>query len=1326
MPTQVKKFSGFLNTDDAVEEVNFLHHIDAKNIVFRGEEGAASLRCQNIYGNSLIPNSLKPSGNNVVLFTHNDTVKRRIFYFVYNSNNNHAIFIYNIVGRTIDRLIQSGINTNGDILNFDITKPISSVNILYNDGALGDILFYVDSLGRPTKINIQRYLAGTYTNIQRSFIDVAKAPAQMPPKVVYENDDSITVNNLRNKLFQFRTRFVYDDYEKSVYSGASITPLPNQDSLSTTQSDPTKNNRIALFISTGDVDVIKIEIAVRVTENGVTTDWQLLDSLDKSILNIASNTVYKYLFYNNSTLTPLDAIEAAQLQDLVPQIADTQELLDGSTPIYGGITEGYDAVNNTMSIINTINTAPNLNYVFSDVNGLLCFAQMNGLDSGVDGTQITFYLTGTGTNNSSQEVILLDSPYLAPYNPPFVANMVSGTTNLSINVQLGAVVSTSLGAIQTALIANGFTITSTTNNSVTATYPSTFTLLSSGIQINYSTIDGSIVYNSYVNRSNQYFGIQYFDEKGRTNGVTTNVNLKIKTPLSSYTGFFSTLPIWNQLQINHRPPTWAKYYSIVRSENLTYSKLLYWISSSSTGDTSVYTSNQYAYINIDNINDYNVSIQSSQGVVGYEFTKGDRITIYGRYDSAGTEYNYAPTLYDYEILGEEASPIINGISITGRFLKIKYPSNDIGANLNFSGASDSTGKNYQNYKIIIYGLKDSLFPTQTPFYEIGKVFGIGNAGTTNAYHIGLEQTQTSNLSQPAIISIINGDYFFRKREVLLPIPYNRSFPTIDYGNNYVTARVGVDNSDVIDTTNYRLNYQANLQANLTSFNYPQSTDPALFENKSSTLNYKIRLQGSIPVFADHPTNVGIYIKIVDSSNVVTSLLNVVTDQPILDTTKGYTINLDSTFVVPANNKAFFIFSNSAGIVNVHIGSFVLKLSIINQKTIPVYDTSFSDIQNIRTNSNGRPTVIQINAKRNYFNTLVRWGQPYELGTTINNTNRFYEENFDEFSKEYGGIKRLKLHGRNLRVFQFRKCGVVGVYAKYIKDNNNNNTLITSDKIIEKNNIQYYEGDFGIGDNIVSLATSGYVDYFVDSIKGYVCRLSQDGITPVSELYKGQYYLRSLMLPYANQITRTDGSYGKIIGYYDTYEEQYMMCLQGGTLNGQTLADYTFAFNERRNCFSSFFDFHPEQATNMESVTYTFLNGDIYIHDDTAPYCNFYGTQYDAYITIPFNQNLIEKKTWKSVTELANQIWECPLIYSNVKNGIGVRQETNLIPSDFKLFEGNYSAAILRDVNSPNGIINGDEIKGNWLVMKLMVQNANSLVFLSEILVKYIDSPLTTR
>lgn len=489
----------------------------------------------------------------------------------------------------------------------------------------------------------------------------------------------------------------------------------------------------------------------------------------------------------------------------------------------------------------------------------------------------------------------------------------------------------------------------------------------------------------------------------------------------------------------------------------------------------------------------------------------------------------------------------------------------------------------------------------------------------------------------------------------------------------------------------------------------------------------------------------------------------------------------------------------------------------------IIDQSVSDLFPSKVVGNGRPFVVDEYAKETYFPTLLRWGLAYQENTSINQTNRFYYENFDEADRARGDIQRFKARDRILRVFQNRACGQYGVYSRFIKNNQGGNDLITSDDIITANNIQYYQGEYGIGTQYTSLVSASIQDYFVDPVRGYHVRLSSDGLTPISELYKGQYYIRGLLTPYNKTWVRENGFNAKIIGCYDFLEEQCMVFLQGGeqapsstntlvigsstagdflnlafsgtpiagyqilievespaesftytiqpgdsiasiitvliatinnnsasffasrtgntlvitapsitggvsqTWNGgsQTISDYAFSFNERRNGYSSFYDINPEWIMSAEETIYAWKNGQLYIHDSDT-YCNFFGVQYAASITVPFNQNLLQKKSWIGVTEIANRVWNCPLIYTNVNSYAGQRQESELIDVDFTGFEGNYQASFLRDIHSLDGIINGDNLKGNYLVAKFNVSNASSLVYLSELSVKFINSPVTIK
>jgi hypothetical protein len=389
---------------------------------------------------------------------------------------------------------------------------------------------------------------------------------------------------------------------------------------------------------------------------------------------------------------------------------------------------------------------------------LLFFATSSGLDSGVDGTILKIYIYGTGTNSAGIITILDNAAGI------YVVNVInSAGTSIGVSYTNNAnntSVITLLSDISNAFTTNGggWTQVSRVNNVLTLSNSSTFKLLSSGVKILFpaSAPDNTVFANAFS--SGYQYAVQYFDYLGRTIGAQTDIDASFTTP-SLPTSY--NYPI-TKLQIKNRPPLEASYYHVLRSNNTTYNKRLFWISKAAYASTSVDTTVQrFAYIDISNIDAYNELITSTQGVVSYNFTQGDRITFLARYNSSNTQILFT-TLYDYEVLGTNAVITLgDGTIKTGNFVKIAYPSGT-GSDIMFTGDA-----NYLHYQIFLYNYTSNSSSTQKFFYEVGKCFGIGNAGTNNAYHIGLEQTQSASSpeSVPAIVSLTNGDLFWRKRKV---------------------------------------------------------------------------------------------------------------------------------------------------------------------------------------------------------------------------------------------------------------------------------------------------------------------------------------------------------------------------------------------------------------------------------------------------------------------------------------------------------------------------------------------------------------------------------
>jgi len=1144
MPIINNPFNGKLNLDVSDYRITNGDFIDALNIT-RDAEGAAQDRVvSNILGTENVVYIL-PAGVNKVIGFYADKIRNRGYYFVWNSNNFHSILYYNMDTNVVTKVFQSKTDSDGiDILSFNPSYKVLSINIFYRDDD-GDILFFNDGLNPPKNINVT---ASYGTSWKLEYLLVSKAPPVMPAKVVYENDTTIKINNLRNSLFQFSYRYVYDNNEKSVWSSNSIVPLPQQPTLNLTEDSIFNNSRISISFSTGGADVKAIEVAFRQTNSGITSNWFLIDSFSKNDLLINDNDIYNIKFYNDSIYVQLNIIETSLLQDWVPQKANASELANGNVLLYSGITEGYDKTK--MELVSYTSTSSSGFYF--DNCGVLFFASCNGLDSGSNSNTIKIYLYGTGTNTSG--VVSQLNNGAGVYSINAYAN---NGTDLSVSYTssiANPTVSAVLSGISTALQAKSLVQVSLIGNVLTMSYSGGINLSSSGIKYSTASLDNTVFANAW--ESGYQYGIQYFDAQGRTIGTQSSTLASFNTPANPGTGikFAQT-----RVSISNRPPLEAAYYQVVRSNNTTYNKRLFWVSKGAYSSVPVEGEDTYAYIDVSNIEDYNKSISATQSVVSYTFLPGDRIRFLKRYnsDNVGT----AIFSKDYEIIGTETVidykiyppvpllPDNNEYTRVGNFIKIKYPVNDLSSDFQFSGTAD-----FQHYEIFLYNFTNNTAADQRFFYESGKCFGIKNAGTSNAYHLGLDQNQSADLISPAIVSMTNGDLFYRKRNVPYSDDYDLGVNSFDIET--ATTRTETWNipiTNTISNSSYILKTQPNAEAFLTTGSFPQYSDTNnLFTNLSTTQSKLVHINGKFSMSSDGTSTFSSYAIIVTStSKTIVSLLPTVVNAIVQNTPTEFEI--DKKVVVPANAKVWLSSTSTndaIGTNNIIVNSFDIEFNVVKDKEIEIIESSFNDTYNLITNSNGRASVIDENAKQVYYPTLIRFGGAYQANTNINEINRFYFENFDEYDRSFGDVMRLHVRDRYLKVYQKFKVGNVPILTQIVKDVTGNPLQANTDQLINK--IQYYAGDYGIGDASTSLAWNNFADYFVDDYRGVVCRLAQDGITPISIVNTMNSFFVSKLKAYRTSLNNGFGPSGNTSDYYgnpciygsfDAFTNKYIIALE---------------------------------------------------------------------------------------------------------------------------------------------------------------------------------------
>jgi hypothetical protein len=554
--------------------------------------------------------------------------------------------------------------------------------------------------------------------------------------------------------------------------------------------------------------------------------------------------------------------------------------------------------------------------------------------------------------------------------------------------------------------------------------------------------------------------------------------------------------------------------------------------------------------------------------------------------------------------------------------------------------------------------------------------------------------------------------YFRPRTV--PIQNEYDIPTggFDQTSTYGTLWInpGGNATPIVDNGIWKIIGGVQKVAGLTNTTYPLYTDNDMLILNEGTLPFSVRLRGEPSVVdkTDPNGQFAMWVKIVLPGNIVTTT-QILALQTGLVPGATNTFEIDATVVLPPGGKLWMI---NYCVNEMLIGGFQLTLDVIRSITFNVFDSSYSDIYALRTNSDNRPSVIDATALQTSYPTLFRWAEPYVPGTNTYLANRFFDVNKDEFDASHGWIMRMIQWQRRLRIGQERKWGEVGVYSKFIKNNTGSTDLIVNDQIIEQNNVQYFEGDFGLG-NQTEIAVNGFQLWFFDPIRGAACRLSMNGIDNISEEFMMQTFFGALTPTYLQNYAYTFAGSSRVLMVYNYVKDRYaetLFCFQGGTLNGiagqPTIPSQTVAFIEKTNMFSSIYRFAPDAIVSAENQLISFSNGKLYLHNDTGSNRMYYNSPIIPQIDLIFNDQEVIKKTYQALSyqPFNNKIWIAKTLgdinTSFYNPQTALQQVSQLIAQDFEIVEGQANAALQRDANSgPNqqlALVNGDYLKGFWI------------------------------
>ncbi len=337
-------------------------------------------------------------------------------------------------------------------------------------------------------------------------------------------------------------------------------------------------------------------------------------------------------------------------------------------------------------------------------------------------------------------------------------------------------------------------------------------------------------------------------------------------------------------------------------------------------------------------------------------------------------------------------------------------------------------------------------------------------------------------------------------------------------------------------------------------------------------------------------------------------------------------------------------------------------------------------------------------------------------TGVNNTNVFNvsKDITKAADPANGSIQKLYAEDTNLIIFQENKVSRALIDKDAIYTAEGNASAVSQLNLVI-GQIVSYAGNFGISKNPESFAVYGYRKYFVDKNRNSVLRLSQDGITEISNYGMYDYFRDQL-----GNLSSTE----KALGAWDIYTKQYVVSLQGSGVtpttagkivnNNETTDGYqTLSFDESVLGWTSRYTYKPEQAFSIRSKYYTINEGKLYEHnyqslgnDDNRG--NFYGVYSDSTVTFIFNPKVSASKVFKTVNYEGSTGWEVSSF--DAARSFELNDTSNLIYSydegaytqdgiqyyaGFYNKEGKYFANIVNNNNlgTPGEVVYGQSISG---------------------------------
>jgi len=350
-----------------------------------------------------------------------------------------------------------------------------------------------------------------------------------------------------------------------------------------------------------------------------------------------------------------------------------------------------------------------------------------------------------------------------------------------------------------------------------------------------------------------------------------------------------------------------------------------------------------------------------------------------------------------------------------------------------------------------------------------------------------------------------------------------------------------------------------------------------------------------------------------------------------------------------------------------------------------------------------------------FSGLIHSG-PFNSRTGFNATNQFSvaEDITRTVDPANGSIQKLYAEDTNLIIFQENKVSKSLIDKDAIYTAEGNPQVTATNKVIGQN--VAYGGEFGISMDPESFAVNGYRKYFTDRDQNIVCRLSRDGITPISSAGMTDFFRDKL------SSAKDKG----IVGGWDAHNKQYVLSITStGSLQDGDAPYQTLNYDEGAKGWVSRYSYRPTGIISLNNNYYTTYNGKIYKHHkankSSVERANFYGVSNDSSVIFVANGVPSSVKNFQTINYEGDTDWEMTSFLTDKDSAWPISKpffpttleemESNLFLNNFKLKDNKYYANLSNNSAIAAGEVvfgqSSSGVKGFYGEIKMTMNNVNA-------------------